>query len=180
MGSIPGSGGSPGVGNGHPLQYSCLGNPTDRGAWWATVHGVAKSWMQLSDWGVTAYFCLAGSSCHSMSQLKRYRASIHSTGDYLPGAWGHRANLQSINNNNNNNKKNHFNFLKSPKIWKGTQSYWCVCWLEWLCGSVILIYNCIFVLVEITLQLNNGRWKGINLPTREYKTHSREQASIWG
>ena len=41
-GSIPGSGGSPGEGNGNLLQYSCLGNPTDRGAWWATVHGVAR------------------------------------------------------------------------------------------------------------------------------------------
>ena len=41
-GSIPGSGRSPGEGNGNPLQYSCLGNPMDRGAWWATVHGVAK------------------------------------------------------------------------------------------------------------------------------------------
>ena len=36
------SGRSPGEGNGYPLQYSCLGNPIDRGAWWATVHGVAK------------------------------------------------------------------------------------------------------------------------------------------
>ena len=35
--------------NGNPLQYSCLENPMDRGAWWATVHGVAKSWTQLSD-----------------------------------------------------------------------------------------------------------------------------------
>ena len=41
-GSIPGSGRSPGEGNGNPLQYSCLGNPMDRGAWQATVHGVAK------------------------------------------------------------------------------------------------------------------------------------------
>ena len=40
---IPGSGRSPGEGNGEPLQYSCLGNPMDREAWWATVHGVAKS-----------------------------------------------------------------------------------------------------------------------------------------
>ena len=39
---IPGSGKSPGGGNGNPLQYSCLGNHMDRGAWWATVHGVAK------------------------------------------------------------------------------------------------------------------------------------------
>ena len=43
MGSIPGSGRSPGVGNGNPLQYSCLGNSMDRGAWRATVRGVTKS-----------------------------------------------------------------------------------------------------------------------------------------
>ena len=42
-GSIPGSGRSPGEGNGNPLQYSCLGNPTDKGAWQATVPGVPKS-----------------------------------------------------------------------------------------------------------------------------------------
>ena len=41
-GSIPGLGRSPDEGNGNPLQYSCLGNPMDRGAWWAIVHGVAK------------------------------------------------------------------------------------------------------------------------------------------
>ena len=39
LGSIPGLGKSPGEGNGNPLQYSCLENPVDRGAWWATVHG---------------------------------------------------------------------------------------------------------------------------------------------
>ena len=44
VGSVPGSGRSPGEGNGNPLQYSCLGNLTDRIVWWATVHGVAKSW----------------------------------------------------------------------------------------------------------------------------------------
>ena len=43
LGSIPGSGSSPGGGNGNPLQYSCLENPMDGGAWWVTVHGVAKS-----------------------------------------------------------------------------------------------------------------------------------------
>ena len=41
-GSIPGLGRSPGEGNGNPLQYSCLENPIDGGAWWATVHGVAE------------------------------------------------------------------------------------------------------------------------------------------
>ena len=42
MGLIPGSGRSPGEGNGNTFQYSCLGNPMERGAWWATVHGVTK------------------------------------------------------------------------------------------------------------------------------------------
>ena len=41
-GLIPGSGRFPGEGNGNPFQYSCLGNPVDRGPWWATVYGVAK------------------------------------------------------------------------------------------------------------------------------------------
>ena len=49
-GLIPGSGRSPGVGNGNRLQYSCLENSMDRGAWWATVHGAANSWTWLSDW----------------------------------------------------------------------------------------------------------------------------------
>ena len=47
MGSIPGSGRSPGGGHDNPLQYSCLENPMDRGVWSATLHGVAKSWTRL-------------------------------------------------------------------------------------------------------------------------------------
>ena len=47
-GSIPASGKSPGEGNGNPLQYSCLENPMDKGAWQATVHGAAKSQTRLS------------------------------------------------------------------------------------------------------------------------------------
>ena len=49
LSSIPGLGSSPGEGNGNPLQHSCLGTPKDGGAWWATVHGVAKSRARLSD-----------------------------------------------------------------------------------------------------------------------------------
>ena len=49
LGLIPGLGRSPGEGNGYPLQYSCLENSIDRGAWQATVHGVAKNWARLSD-----------------------------------------------------------------------------------------------------------------------------------
>ena len=49
VGAIPGSGRSSGEGNGNPLQYSCLANIVDRGAWQAAVHGVTKSWAQVRD-----------------------------------------------------------------------------------------------------------------------------------
>ena len=49
LGLIPGLERSPGGGHVNPLQYSCLESPIDRGAWWATVHGVAKSQTRLSD-----------------------------------------------------------------------------------------------------------------------------------
>ena len=49
LGSIPGSGRSPGEGNGYPFQYSCLGNPMDRGPWQSIVHGVTKCQTRLSD-----------------------------------------------------------------------------------------------------------------------------------
>ena len=62
LGSIPGSGRSSGEGNGNPLQYYCLENPMDRGAWQATVHGVAKSWTRLSDF--TFFF--------SVYQIKKF------------------------------------------------------------------------------------------------------------
>ena len=55
LGLIPGLGRSPGEENGYPLQYSCLENSMDRGAWWATVHGVAMSRTRLSK-----YFTLGG------------------------------------------------------------------------------------------------------------------------
>ena len=47
---------SAGEGNGIPLQYSCLENPMDRGAWWAAAHGVSKSWTQLIDFTFTVHF----------------------------------------------------------------------------------------------------------------------------
>ena len=49
LGSIPGLGKSPGEGNGNPLQYSCLENPMDGGAWWTTVHRLVESWTRLSN-----------------------------------------------------------------------------------------------------------------------------------
>ena len=71
LGSIPGSGRFPGEGNGNPLQYFCLENPMDRGAWWATVHGVPMSWTKLShfqgggiNWGI-------GIDVHLLLYVKR-------------------------------------------------------------------------------------------------------------
>ena len=67
-GLIGGSGRSPGEGSSNALRYSCLGNPTDRGAWWATVHRVAKSWTQLKRLSTHTYRgyrhkCWSGSPC---------------------------------------------------------------------------------------------------------------------
>ena len=65
MGSIPGWGRSLGGRHGNPLQYSCLENPMDGGAWWATVHVVAKSRTRLSDFTFTFTFTLINSLlCH--------------------------------------------------------------------------------------------------------------------
>ena len=60
QGSIPGSGRSPGEGNGYPLQYSSLENPTDRGAWWATVHGVPESDVTKPHTHTTLLLCMKG------------------------------------------------------------------------------------------------------------------------
>ena len=77
LGSIPGSGRSPREGNGNPLQYSCLENPMDGGAWWATVHGVTKSRTRLSDFTFTFTFSYdpiecspPGSSVHGILQAR--------------------------------------------------------------------------------------------------------------
>ena len=66
-GSIPGSGRSPGEGNDNPLQYSCLENAMDRGAWWASVHRIAKSWTQLKGLNMHAH---SGGRDHSFISLQ--------------------------------------------------------------------------------------------------------------
>ena len=55
LGLIPGLGRCPGEGNGNPLQYCCLENPMDRGAWWATIHRVTQSWTRLKQLSTHAY-----------------------------------------------------------------------------------------------------------------------------
>ena len=70
LGSIPGLGRSPGEGNGNPLQYSCLENPMDGGAWWAIVHGVAKSRTRLSDFTFDEYIYQIRSGAQSCPALR--------------------------------------------------------------------------------------------------------------
>ena len=74
LGSIPGLGRSPGEGNGNPLQYSCLENPMDGGAWWITFHGVAKSRTRLSDFTMAVQILIGSVSQQSViSKVLLYR-----------------------------------------------------------------------------------------------------------
>ena len=82
--SIPGSGRCPGEGRGTPLQYSCLGNPMDRGGWRAAVHGDAQSQTRLSDLACTQHGALHGAM---KNQSKRERESMFL---YLRGVYQQR------------------------------------------------------------------------------------------
>ena len=92
-GSIPGSGRSPREGNGNTLQYSCLGNPMDREAWWATVHRVSKSQTQLKQLSVHAHvphqwafdpraISVNGPATHEVTSREKPLSNINS-GDWL-------------------------------------------------------------------------------------------------
>ena len=83
MDLIPGLGRSPGKGNGNPLQYSCLENPMDRGAWRPTVHGITESWTRLSDWIHIHTYFLAQEPEGTGFVLARDRARIYSFQFYL-------------------------------------------------------------------------------------------------
>ena len=79
-----------GEGNGTPLQYSCLENPMDGGAWWAAVHGVAKSWTRLSDFTFTFHFHALEKEMVTHSSILAWR--IPGTGEPggLPSMGSHR------------------------------------------------------------------------------------------
>ena len=91
VGSIPRTGRSPGGGHGNSLQYSCLENSIDRGAWWATVHGVAKSWTRLSTQHATLFEFLAPSPLYNgiiMAQDSGFLPSNMSYSTFSPcSAW---------------------------------------------------------------------------------------------
>ena len=78
MGFIPGLGRSPGVGNGNPLQYSCLKNSMDRGAWWATAYGVSKSRTRLSDEHTSTQFSVKGQSGFFRNQITTKEVFLNS------------------------------------------------------------------------------------------------------
>ena len=85
-GSIPGLGRSLGEGNGNPVQYSFLENPTDRGAWWASVHGVAKSRTQLNDQHSTRRDLRRAVACpHLSSSSTEFGKGLRSNPSWNPG-----------------------------------------------------------------------------------------------
>ena len=79
-----------GEGNGTPLQYSCLENPMDGGAWWAAVHGVAKCWTQLSDFTFTFHFHALAKEMATHSSVLAWRIPGMGEPDGLPSMGSHR------------------------------------------------------------------------------------------
>ena len=82
--SIPGSGRPPGGGNGNPLQYSYLGNPMGRGAWWATVCGVTMSQIWLCKWGHPSSTVSFGIKCWAIGDKVSCRTKVSSLQDLMP------------------------------------------------------------------------------------------------
>ena len=81
---------SSGEGNGTPLQYSCLENPMDGGAWWAAVHGVMKSWTRLSDFTFTFHFHALEKEVATHSSVLAWRITGMAKPGGLPSMGSHR------------------------------------------------------------------------------------------
>ena len=79
--------------NGNPLQYSCLENPMDRGAWWAAVHGVSKSWTRLSDFTFTFHFHALEKEMAAHSSVLAWRIPGMAEHGELPSMGSHRVGL---------------------------------------------------------------------------------------
>ena len=79
-----------GEGNDTPLQYSCLENPTDRGAWWAVVHGVAKSWTPLSEFTFSFHFHALEKEMATHASVLAWRIPGTGEPEGLPSIGSHR------------------------------------------------------------------------------------------
>ena len=79
-----------GEGNGTPLQYSCLANPMNRGAWWAAVHGVAKSWTRLTDFTFTFHLHALEKEIATHSSVLAWRILGPEESGGLPSTGSHR------------------------------------------------------------------------------------------
>ena len=90
LGPIPESERSPGGEHGNPLQYSCLENPMDGEAWWAAVHGVAKSWTRLSDVPFTFHFHALEKEMATHSSVLAWRIPGSGEPGGLPSMGSHR------------------------------------------------------------------------------------------
>ena len=113
-GLIPGSGRSPGEGNGNPLQYPCLENPMDGGAWWATVHGVAKSRTRLS------YFTFTCSNTYNViSKIQRNLPEGKRTWKMTELKWGRRCSL------------------KAESLFSQSWEFFLCCWICTLAGPLL-------------------------------------------
>jgi len=85
-----------GEGNGTPLQYPCLENPLDRGAWWAAVHGVAKGWTWLSDFTFTFHFPALEKEMATHSSVLACRIPGKGEPGGLPSVGSYRVDLAAV------------------------------------------------------------------------------------
>ena len=126
-GSIPGSGRSPGEGNGNPLQCSCLENLMDGGAWWATVHGVAKSQTRLSDFTSLQWFFSIKISVQTI-YLLTFLLEVVEYKLQGSGTWPLSTSLAAPNSNTGTSHSEFFGvsstFVLAPWLYMYYYSFW--------------------------------------------------------
>ena len=107
-------------GNGTPLQYCCLENPMDRGAWWAAVHGVAKSQTRLSDFTWTFHFHALEKEMVTHSSVLAWRIPGMGEPGGLPSMGSHRVGLKWLSSSSNSNDKFKFHMyiVHTVKQWE--------------------------------------------------------------
>ena len=113
-GSIPGLGRAPRGGNGTPLQYFCLENSMDGGAWWAAVHGVAKSWARLSEFTFTFHFHALEKETATYSSVLAWRILGTAEPGGLPAVYGVAQSRTQLKRLSSNSKIPHTEKAMAP------------------------------------------------------------------